>query len=59
METVTLTGVRCQRCGHVWKPLYGMNPPPRVCPKCHSCWWDTPKDPSGERPLKTAQIPTK
>ena len=30
----------CLRCGHKWvprKPMY-----PRVCPKCHSPYWNVP-----------------
>jgi len=32
---------RCLRCGHKWTPR-GMERP-RVCPGCHSPYWDKPK----------------
>ncbi len=36
--------VKCERCCHTFKPR---KDDVRVCPKCHSPWWDTPKE---ERP---------
>ncbi|PIV67765.1 MAG: hypothetical protein COS08_08505 [Euryarchaeota archaeon CG01_land_8_20_14_3_00_38_12] len=39
---ITLSGYRCERCGHQWAPKkIGNNP--RVCPKCKSPYWDVPK----------------
>lgn len=42
MAKVTLKGFKCDRCGHEWiarnKGDY-----PKVCPKCKSPYWDTPK----------------
>jgi|GEM_PF-5311554 len=31
----------CERCEHEWVPREG--PPPRVCPKCKSPYWDRPR----------------
>ena len=39
---ITVMGYRCDRCGHEWLPR-GDVKDPKVCPKCHSPWWDTPK----------------
>lgn len=38
---VQLQGCRC-RCGHEWLPRE-KGDKPRVCPKCKSANWDTPK----------------
>ncbi|MDI6916413.1 MAG: hypothetical protein QMC80_01300 [Thermoplasmatales archaeon] len=39
---ITLSGYKCERCGHKWVPKkLGNNP--RVCPKCKSPYWDVPK----------------
>lgn len=32
----------CERCGHEWIPRE-MDVEPKVCPKCKSPYWDTPK----------------
>ena len=32
----------CYRCGHKWIPKKKTKPV--VCPKCHSPYWDTPKN---------------
>lgn len=37
--------VKCERCGHDWTPK---KDDVRVCPKCQSPWWDTPKEEKGE-----------
>lgn len=39
---ITTMGYQCARCGHEWLPR-GDVQLPKVCPKCHSAWWDTPK----------------
>lgn len=39
---ITVMGYRCDRCGYEWLPR-GDVKDPKVCPKCHSPWWDTPK----------------
>ena len=38
---ITVMGYRCERCGHEWVPNGGKEP--RVCPKCHSPYWNTPR----------------
>lgn len=50
---IKVPGYRCERCGHEWiarSPRNGpagkpgaKQPKPRICPKCKSAWWDTPK----------------
>ena len=41
MVRVQLWGYRCERCEHEWLPRGGKNP--KVCPKCKSPYWDTPR----------------
>ena len=41
MVDIVVKGFKCLRCGHEWVPRAGETP--RVCPKCKSAWWDTPK----------------
>jgi hypothetical protein len=38
---ITVMGYRCERCSHEWVP--NGEKEPRVCPKCHSPYWNTPK----------------
>jgi rRNA maturation endonuclease Nob1 len=38
---VKLWGYRCERCGHEWLPRKGEEP--KVCPKCKSPYWNTPR----------------
>jgi DNA-directed RNA polymerase subunit RPC12/RpoP len=38
---ITMMGFRCERCGHEWIP--NGDKEPRVCPKCHSPYWNRPK----------------
>lgn len=35
-------GFRCDRCGYEWISRSGANSEPRVCPGCHSPYWNTP-----------------
>lgn len=42
MARIQLLGYRCERCGHEWVPREGTEEP-RVCPKCKSPYWDSPK----------------
>lgn len=37
---ITVMGFRCDRCGHEWVPRTDSEREPRVCPKCHSAWWN-------------------
>ena len=39
---ITIMGYKCERCGHEWLPR-DENREPKVCPKCKSPYWDTPK----------------
>ncbi len=53
MAKVQLSGYRCERCGHEWLPRKQeegkQQPDPRVCPKCKSPYWNTPrKNPSAK-----------
>jgi hypothetical protein len=41
---ITVMGYRCERCGHEWIPRGGnLEEVPRVCPKCRSPYWNTPR----------------
>lgn len=51
--TIKVSGYRCERCGHEWVARSSRNATPtkrskpttpRICPKCKSAWWDTPKE---------------
>ena len=46
-EKVVVTVYTCERCDHRWtprKPLETTDPPlPKVCAKCRSKYWNTPK----------------
>lgn len=39
---ITVMGFRCDRCEHEWIPRDSENDP-RVCPKCKSPNWNTPR----------------
>lgn len=39
---IKVDGYRCEKCGYEWVPR--KKDYPRVCPKCHSAWWDKPKN---------------
>lgn len=41
MPEVILRGYECTRCKHQWVPRD--NEKPKVCPKCKSPYWDTPR----------------
>lgn len=43
MPTITLKGYLCERCGHKWVPKEDTKGKPKVCPKCKSPYWDTPR----------------
>lgn len=42
MPKVKLWGYRCLRCEHEWLPR-DKSQQPKVCPKCKSPYWDTPR----------------
>lgn len=37
---ITVMGYRCERCAHEWIPRQALAGEPRVCPKCHSPFWN-------------------
>jgi len=39
---ISVEGFKCERCGHEWVPR--SKEAPVVCPKCHSPYWDKPKN---------------
>jgi predicted Zn-ribbon and HTH transcriptional regulator len=39
---ITVMGYRCERCGHEWVPR-DFDAEPRVCPKCKSPYWNSPR----------------
>lgn len=41
MGEITLKGFKCERCGHEWVPREEEQP--KVCPKCKSPYWNTPR----------------
>jgi len=40
---ITLMGYRCERCAHEWLRKNNAEEEPKVCPKCKSPYWNTPK----------------
>lgn len=42
MAKVLLSGYRCERCGHEWLPRQ-TGEEPKVCPKCKSPYWNSPR----------------
>jgi len=41
---ITVMGYHCDRCGHEWIPRDGkLDVEPKVCPRCHSARWNTPR----------------
>lgn len=38
---IEVEGYKCLRCNHEWIPK--KKEYPKVCPNCHSAYWDTPK----------------
>lgn len=41
-KEITVLQYECERCGHTWIPRE-LDVEPKVCPKCKSPYWDTPK----------------
>jgi len=41
MPRITLEGWQCLRCNHKWVPREENQP--KVCPKCKSPYWNTPR----------------
>lgn len=42
MAKIKIDAYKCERCGHIWRPREGTKEP-KVCPKCKSPYWNTPK----------------
>ena len=42
MGTLKLPKLKCNRCGHKWFPRQEREP--KSCPKCHSPYWNKPRD---------------
>ena len=40
MEIKLAEEIKCKRCGHKWRPR---QKDIRVCPKCHSAYWNKEK----------------
>ncbi|MBV9176918.1 MAG: hypothetical protein JO327_09965 [Nitrososphaeraceae archaeon] len=47
MGEITLKGFICERCGHKWAPRE--NEVPKVCPRCKSPYWNTPRKIEGKK----------
>ena len=44
MKEVTLKGLQCEKCSHVWLPKKEPSKRrPKVCPKCKNHNWDSPR----------------
>ena len=43
MAKVQIWGYRCERCDHEWIPRAASQDEPKVCPKCKSPYWNTPR----------------
>ncbi len=41
MARIQMEGFQCERCEHIWAPRGDAEP--RVCPKCKSPYWNTPR----------------
>ena len=42
MGKIQISANQCERCKHIWKSR-DANKEPKVCPKCKSPYWNTPK----------------
>lgn len=40
-KPIVFEGYECLRCSHKWVPIG--EGPPKVCPKCKSPYWNTPR----------------
>ncbi|MBS3160019.1 hypothetical protein J4436_04475 [Candidatus Woesearchaeota archaeon] len=43
MGKVKLEGYVCELCGHKWVPRETTTEEPKVCHKCKSPYWNTPR----------------
>lgn len=46
-EQLVIRRLACLRCGHLWVP--NSESKPRVCPHCHSPYWDKARLEKGRR----------
>jgi rubrerythrin len=44
---ITIKGFQCERCGHIWAPREEEQP--KVCPRCKSPYWNTPRRMKGKK----------
>jgi predicted Zn-ribbon and HTH transcriptional regulator len=49
---LTVSGFRCERCGHEWVPRKS-DEQPTVCPHCKSPYWSTPRKTAKKPPKKS------
>ena len=43
MAVISKRGYLCDRCNHEWVPRAATTEAPKVCPKCKSPYWNTPR----------------
>ena len=48
---IKLPRLKCLRCGHTWVPR--REKPPKTCPKCHSPYWNKPRQKRHKSKTKT------
>lgn len=41
--TLQIAGFRCERCSHEWAQRQAKEELPKVCPRCKSPYWNTPR----------------
>jgi len=49
MARIKADAYKCERCGHIWLPRKA-DKEPRVCPKCKSPYWNTPRKQNTNEP---------
>ena len=55
MAALTIAKITCLRCAHQWYPR---SPElPRLCPKCTSAYWDTPRRAKAKLENDTGGVP--
>lgn len=54
LVTIKIKGYRCLRCKHEWLPKGKEEP--RVCPKCHSPYWNKAKRHKTPQIEKTGKV---
>jgi DNA-directed RNA polymerase subunit RPC12/RpoP len=50
IEQRTMTVYVCERCEHDWVPRDAEAELPKVCPKCKSPYWNTPRRNASAKP---------